>query len=46
MKDTDRRQLIQAFLLLLLIVTVTGMGLLIYFSGPLPPGMIRIEVGK
>ena len=46
MKDTGRRQFIQAFLLLLLIVTVTVTGLLIYFSEPLPPEMIHIEVGK
>ena len=46
MKDTGRRQFIQAFLFLLLIVAVTGTGLLIYFSEPLPPEMVHVEARK
>ena len=40
------RQFIQAFLFLLLIMTVAGTGLMIYFSEPLPPEMVHVEVGK
>jgi hypothetical protein len=46
MKDTGRRQLIQAFLMLLVIVAVTGTGLLIYFSEPEPQKMVHVEAMK
>ena len=44
--NDDWRQLVQAFLLLICIMIAVGTGLLIYFSEPLPPGMVHVEMMK
>ena len=38
--------LVQAFLMLALIVIVAWFGWMIYFSEPLPPEMVHVEVVK
>lgn len=44
--DSGKQQLVQAFLLLAMLVLVAWLGWLIYYSEPLPPEMVHVEVGK
>ena len=42
--DSGKQQLVQAFLLLAMLVLVAWLGWLIYYSEPLPPEMVHVEV--
>ena len=44
--NNKMRRFVQAFLLLICVAIAVGTGLLIYFSEPLPPEMIHVDVGK